>query len=806
MGFRPSLLRLYEFKIYLLVMGLAFVMCFNSEAHAREFLTQSQRVGSGAASVDADLRGQVNRPKIGLVLSGGSAKGLAHVGVLKVFEAEGIPIDIITGTSMGAIAGGLYALGYNAEQLEAFVTDRDWQSVFTDAVRRTDQDMTNRVSGQGVLVSLPTQGTEIKIPSGVISGQEVMALLSEWTWSYQEDHDFSTFPIPFAVVATNLKTGQEEALTDVSLPLALRASMSIPTLFAPVDIDGVKYVDGGLSRNIPAIDAIDLGASVLIGIDVSTIQESMNLDEANLIDVMLHTATYQGIRSDVRQRALLDLIIRPNLSGLAATDFSAATEWIARGEAAARAALPRIRQMLDSLDVPLTQRERSFRSFQAKFVDSLVVKGVVGVPKELVEKRLDLALPTSLTPETIRAAISQVYATGLFDLVTYHFTRLSDESMVLNVEVTPKKTEDNVGLGIRYDSENDAQILVTMALRNRLSYGSITEFRVSLGKQSQVRALFLSPNGVDSRISMGASMEYAHAPIRFFLPDKYARSVQIEPTVPVLSLGLDVYTFGLWGGFVLAPNTVASLAVKTDIVRVGREVAATSDPTVPIENDLITIKTEDHSVFVTTFGVERDTYNNRSFPTQGMKLDAKAGVGSSNAEPSLTSSAQTGSSTFKFFRFDVGGYVPITRTVSGFGRTAFSFGAGEALPLSYFSFLGGVRPINVLPGVFFPFYGLASQARFGRKAYFGAVGVQWEVKKDMFARFILNAGGTYDLLLDQEKTKLGSDEYDLLKEKRAVGFGFELGLRTPLGPATIIFSTSESGVLPDVGLSIGYAF
>ena len=127
------------------------------------------------------------RPKIGLVLSGGSAKGIAHVGVLKVLEAEGIPIDVIAGASMGAIAGGLYAIGFSAEQLEAIVNDPSWQKSLGNAVKARDQNLMSRVSGQGVLIALPTEGTEFKIPSGVISGQEIMAKLSNWTWSFQDE-------------------------------------------------------------------------------------------------------------------------------------------------------------------------------------------------------------------------------------------------------------------------------------------------------------------------------------------------------------------------------------------------------------------------------------------------------------------------------------------------------------------------------------------------------------------------------------------------------------------------------------------
>lgn len=745
-----------------------------------------------------------DRLKIGLVLSGGAAKGIAHIGVLKVFEEAGIPIDVISGASMGAIAGGLYSIGFRAKQLEAIVNDPDWQQTLGNAVRSRDQNLMSKVSSQGVLIALPTEGAEFRIPSGVISGQEIIMLLANWTWPFHEVVDLTQLPIPLAVIATDLKTGQAVSLKGVPLSTALRASMSIPTLFAPVDISGTTYIDGGVSRNLPAVDAIQLGADILIGVDVSSQVDDQNFDDPTLIDVLMRTASYLGYQSDKEQRALLDVLIRPDISDLSITDFEYAEEWVRRGETAARAALPRIEQLLDSLGIARSTRPYSLPKPESKFVTNLEIQAGIEEAAILVEQRLGLVFPVLLGPNEVASAVSNVYFTGLFDLVTYEFRPDSDSTHTLVIEAQPRKTPDRAGLGVRYDSENAAQLLFSFALRNRLRFGSITELRVSVGKQKQVQALYMTTNTGDRKFNLGFGLDYSEAPIQFFLPDPYAESIDVDPNVPVLSLGLHVFSSSLLAGYAVAPSTTLALKIKAERVLVQREVASVStDPNVL---DPLPTNNKDHSVLTASFDIERNTFDDRSFPMSGMQLVISGGLGLSSAEPNVSVSARRDRHGFQFFRLDLHGFVPLTSNISGFARTSLGYGSGEALPLSYHTFIGGTRPSNVLPGIFLPVYGLETQARFGRKAYLGSVGFQWEVLEDVYSRFFANAGGTFDILVDNEKSRLPAEISELLAEPASVGLGLEIGVRTPIGPAALIFSSKNMSHWPEMSISVGYSF
>ncbi|MEM6647662.1 MAG: patatin-like phospholipase family protein, partial [Bacteroidota bacterium] len=217
---------------------------------------------------------QADRPTVGLVLSGGSAKGLAHIGALRVLEDIGVPIDVVTGTSMGSIVGGLYAAGYGVDQLDALVGTQDWTALFSDAVDRRRVAPEARLGEGAALLSLPIEGGALVLPSGLISGQGIFDLLAGLTWPVHHVRDFAQLPRAFAAVVVDAETGAPVRIGSGYLPLAIRASMSLPGVFAPVEIDGRRYLDGGLARNLPAEDARALGADVLVCVDVSEAGET----------------------------------------------------------------------------------------------------------------------------------------------------------------------------------------------------------------------------------------------------------------------------------------------------------------------------------------------------------------------------------------------------------------------------------------------------------------------------------------------------------------------------------------------------
>lgn len=192
-----------------------------------------------------------NQPKVGLVLSGGGAKGIAHIGILKELEKAGVQIDYIGGTSMGSIVGGLYASGYTAKQIEEAVLETNFIDLLQDKVSRRQKPFFNKEHGEKYAVSLPIKKGSLGLPLGLSKGQNVLNFLTELLAPVDDITDFSKLPIPFYCIGTNIETGEEEVLENGSLPLALRASAAFPSLLNPVDIDNKLLVDGGVVNNFP---------------------------------------------------------------------------------------------------------------------------------------------------------------------------------------------------------------------------------------------------------------------------------------------------------------------------------------------------------------------------------------------------------------------------------------------------------------------------------------------------------------------------------------------------------------------------
>src|SRR5271155_2900353 len=286
------------------------------------------------------------RPRICLVLSGGGARGMAHIGVLKVLEELKIPIDCIAGTSMGAVVGGLYASGMTAAQIETTIRSVDWQEAFRDAPPRRDLAFRRKQDDRNFLVRLPLglKHGKILLPKGFIQGQKLQETLRQLTLPFSNSTNFDQLPTPFRGVATDLETGQAVLLDKGDLSIAMRASISAPGVFAPVELNGRLLVDGGLAENLPINVARAMHADVLIVSDVSfPLQPRAALDSALSISNQMLAIL---VRKDSdRQRASLgpqDILIEPNLGSATATDFTHPNNAIAGGEDAARNAVSKL--------------------------------------------------------------------------------------------------------------------------------------------------------------------------------------------------------------------------------------------------------------------------------------------------------------------------------------------------------------------------------------------------------------------------------------------------------------------------------
>jgi NTE family protein len=363
-------------------------------------------------------------PRICLVLSGGGARGMAHIGVLKILEDLKIPIDCIAGTSMGAIVGGLYASGMTAQQIDATMRSLDWQEAFRDAPPRRDLAFRRKQDDRNFLVRLPLglKHRQILLPKGLIQGQKLQETLRQLTLPFSNSTDFDLLPTPFRAVATDLETGNAVLMDKGDLAIAMRASMSAPGVFAPVELNGRLLVDGGLAENLPINVARAMHADILIVSDVSfPLQPRAALDSALSISNQMLAIL---VRKDSdRQRATLspqDILIEPNLGSATATDFTSPSAVIARGEDAARSAAPALSAygVGDSAYREYTARRAAREPGlpPIKFVrvdeqSKRYEKTIMAEMQPLVGKPLDL--------DQVGKRITELYGLGNFETLDY---------------------------------------------------------------------------------------------------------------------------------------------------------------------------------------------------------------------------------------------------------------------------------------------------------------------------------------------------------------------------------------------------
>ena len=439
------------------------------------------------ADVFAAAGGVVSRqrPKVALVLCGGGAKGAAHVGVLRVLEQAKVPVDMIVGTSIGGLVGGLYAMGYNARQLDSILLASDWRYLLSDNLySRTDESFETKMDESKYAIKIPfynlvsdkksdNEGSPIsKLPSGFISGQNVLNYLNGLSIGYHEPMDFGKLPIPFACVAADLSTGEHLVLDKGILPLAMRATMAIPGVFSPVEIDGKVLVDGGIVNNFPVDVARMMGADIIIGVDIQN--DSPGVENLRSIpQVISQISSLMGQEAYKRNVKDVDILIKPDVSEYGTYSFNrpAIQQLIINGHLAAMAKY----NQLDSLVKALEKMEPHAGFSPAKLPKAtevtkdtfcfrnVEIRGIDYENEQWLKRLSGLTQGVVLSGSDINRGISILMGTRAFSSVTYTIMGkgTADETLVVNVTKGPSNL---FALGGRYDSEEAAAMLIHLGI------------------------------------------------------------------------------------------------------------------------------------------------------------------------------------------------------------------------------------------------------------------------------------------------------------------------------------------------------
>lgn len=419
----------------------------------------------------SQIDGFEKRPKIGLVLSGGGAKGLAHIGVLKVLEEAGIRPDFITGTSMGSIVGGLYAIGYSAQELDSIVRSIYWERLLSDAIPLRDVMPEEKFDYQRFHGELDYTKEGLKMPAGFVEGYMIYELLSRLSLRVVGINSFDDYPIPFRCVAADLMSGKRYIFKEGDFATALRASMSIPSAFSPIKVDSAILVDGGILDNFPVLLCKEMGADIIIGVNVSS-TESLNLNSFSLpTDVLMATATLSSHIALLQSLPYVDVLISPDLKAYSMMSFSDAGPIIDLGEIAARKSFSDLKKISNSID-SIGSKPVMVTSAQPRRIkiSQIRVDGLERTNQRFFMGNLKIEPGDVVTPEDLGKGVRRLIGTRYYSSVNYKLLPLRDGYLLI---VNAIETEQRrFKFSIHYDNEYRAGLITNITLRNIISRGN----------------------------------------------------------------------------------------------------------------------------------------------------------------------------------------------------------------------------------------------------------------------------------------------------------------------------------------------
>jgi NTE family protein len=417
-----------------------------------------------------------NRPKVGVVLSGGGAKGIVHIGILSKIEELGIPVDYIAGTSMGSIVGGLYAYGYSAAQLDTIFRSADWVMMLSNKYKRKYAYLTEKNADDKYMFSLRF-GDEIKqiVPVGFINGQHIENLLYTLTAESYKYKSFDEFPIPFRCVGTDIITGKEYVFSSGNFALAIRSSMAVPGVFNPVLYnDTLLMVDGGVVNNFPVDIVKKMGADIVIGVDVG-FDYGGDISEYNLAKIIEATTFIASKEKTEYHRKMCDLLIRPDLGKFGSTSFGSVDSLLDMGYRIADSVEDELKKIADMFalygkdttsETPCPYRQINDKNAEV-FVSRVEFKGLDKYTASFVNNALQIKEGRYNSVSRISDGIERLYGTLVFNEVSYAFKEDPDDSSKTVVYINVVESPDNsIRSGFLYDSERDVVFLVGVMLRN----------------------------------------------------------------------------------------------------------------------------------------------------------------------------------------------------------------------------------------------------------------------------------------------------------------------------------------------------
>ena len=708
--------------------------------------------------------------KIGLALSGGGAKGFAHIGVLKVLEQYGVKVDYIAGTSMGAVVGGLYASGYNATQIDSIFKDTDFDELVQDYIPRNSKSFYEKRNDEMYAFSLPFKKFNLSVPVALSKGMYNYNLLAKLFHKQRHIRDFSKLPIPFLCIATDIEKGEQVILNKGYLPNALLASSAFPSLFSPVVLEGKYLIDGGVTNNFAVDEVKNMGADIVIGVDVQdNLKDRSELVEATRILVQIsNIGISKGMKDKIEKT---DIYIKPEVTNFSVLSFNRGQEIIEIGKEAAL-------KIVDLLK-PYGAKEDFKMNFIPQKKDSLKINllkinDLEKYSRAYVNGKLGFKQSQKISYQDLKNGINKLNATQNFKTILFELNP-KDGGDELNLMLTEAKDKTFVKFGLHFNPLYKSAILLNLTQKKSLFKNDVTSLDIGLGDNFRYNLDYYIDNGF--YFSFGLKSRY----------NQFSRNVNADlindPNVIALNLttlNADYQDFTNQAYFqtIFAQKFLISGGIEYKHLKISSKTLST------------TYSTFENSDYGSIFGtIKFDSYDNKYFPKKGWAFNGElqsyliSSNFNNNFEPFSIAKADAGiAQTF---------YKKLTLKLnSEFG---FSFGSKN---VPYFNFLLGGYGFNSVNNIK-PFYGYDYLSLTGNSYFKVGSTIDYEIVKKNHLNFSVNFANIQDNLFDAT---------NWIKTPRKSGYAVGYGLETIVGPIELKYSWSPELPKGFTWLSLGFPF
>lgn len=695
------------------------------------------------------------RPKVGLVLSGGGAKGLSHVGILKAIDRAGLKIDFVTGTSMGSIVGAMYAAGYSGKQIENYNNDIYWPDMFAGKPKYSSVSIEEKDEYDKYTFEVPMKQFKPDISTGMIESEEIYLYFSKVFFPFYNKKDFTKFNIPFKCVATDLATGGAVVLENGEIVKAIRASMAIPGVFESVKVGNSKLVDGGIIRNFPVSDCKDMGADYIIGVNL--FPGLAKVDELNnAMDVMYQITQYRDAEDLSKQRKLCKIIIDTPLSEYSAGSFGSSKRIENIGDSIGLVYYPIFKHLADSLNA--IERidynpETRYEGRDSVILDKMVTEGRVRTTNHMIKEQLGFTEGGVYTTEKLDKAFRNAYSSLYYKTITYSLIPTDVPGhAILNVTVRENELAV-VKIGISYHSFSKAAIILNFTRRNLFFDKSRSLLKISLGDNIRLLGQHKQFFGRNLNNNIGASLSFDKIEFPIYSADKISYVYSTRKSVGNLNF---CHTFGL-------KNSI-SLGTSLEYTSFYPAVSAT-------------VRYDGYNQNLYSYiNYSFNNLNRRLFPQSGNQGYLEGGVSYNNSANIVEYDNMVSSSTpinfsktpFCKFKLVINKFYRVSSSVTILQNIQGAFATEDSTFRLQRNFLGGVQ--QVIPNQM-PFAGYRETQLSTNSLVSTMVGIQVKTFGELYTIFRANVGVT-DIYHNK---RWFSKEYQIFRLGASASLGYNLG-------------------------------